>query len=91
MTRRHDPGPSVRVIELDHLAYITDRAYRRRFHLQVRALTKRPGPYLERVWHEPHDECCALEPWPQTFDRIIKALNMDGLKSLGVRVREAEA
>jgi hypothetical protein len=86
VTRKEVAGPAVTHVELDHLAYITDRTYRRRIHLQLRRLAQRPGVFIEDVWHEPDNECCAVEPWSQTAERIVKALNMDGLPTLGVRV-----
>ena len=73
-----------REMNLDHLDYLRDRPYRRRLHAQLRRLANAPGLNQLTVIHEPNDECCAIEPWPITFGRIIGATNADGIRTAGV-------
>jgi len=62
-------------LDVDHLAYVTDRHYRRRLH----STFARAGRLLGRistltVRHEADEICCQLEPWPVTSERIVQVL-----------------
>ena len=73
-----------RQFELDHLAYVTSRPYRRALNARIRRLAQVPAIDRITVVHEDDGRCCQLEPWPVTLGRLIGSLRDDGLRALGV-------
>jgi hypothetical protein len=71
------------VLELDHLAYIKHRPYRRKAHAAFRRFVREnPGGLaLWDVLHEANDSCCRREPWIVTRASLLQALADDGLSS----------
>lgn len=72
-------------LEIDHLRYLGERRYRRVVHAAMRRRGARPGLGMMAVVHESDDSCCQWEDWPVTFERLLRALNDDGLPTLGVQ------
>ena len=73
-------------LELDHLRYVQDQAYRREIHARLRRLiSARPLALREMaVVHEADNDCCRLEPWLVTHARLAAAVSADGDRMLGV-------
>jgi hypothetical protein len=67
----------VKVIELDHWAYLIDRPYRRRVHIELRRL--RRGSVSELVvLHEADGACCQRQAWALTLRHLVAELEADG-------------
>ncbi len=66
------------VTEVDHLAYVTQRRYRRLVHARLMAqISKKIPPHIHTLCG-PDGTCCSVEPVEKTYVRIIRALQMDG-------------
>jgi len=73
-------------LELDHLRYVQDQAYRREIHARLRRLLS-VAPFALRemdVAHEADNSCCRLEPWLLTHAKLAAAVSADGDRMLGV-------
>ncbi len=82
MQPRPQSQNSATVLEIDHLAYLTERRHRREVHASIRRVARKPaGAVRQEVIHEWDGRCCAAEPWPMTAIRIQKALADDGLRA----------
>jgi hypothetical protein len=64
-------------LAVDHLAYVSDRHYRRRVHASLRR-TSAGRIAAVNVQHEGDNICCLLEPWQATARRLMVALAEDG-------------
>ncbi len=64
-------------LDVDHLAYVSDRHYRRRVHTSLRG-TSDGRLAAVNVQHEGDGICCLLEPWQVTAHRLMAALAEDG-------------
>ena len=65
-------------MDVDHLAYVTDRHYRRRIQDTLERVSRLLGRTTLKVLHEGDGICCQLEPWQVTSERISLALAHDG-------------
>jgi len=72
-------------VEIDHLAYLSDRRHRREVHANLRRAARKPGGAVrQEVIHEWDGRCCAIESWPRTAIRIQRALGDDGVPACWV-------
>jgi hypothetical protein len=67
----------VNELAIDHLAYVSDRHYRRQVHTSLRR-TSEGRLAAVNVQHEGDNICCRLEPWKVTARRLMLALAEDG-------------
>jgi hypothetical protein len=79
-------------LDIDHLAYIRERRYRRQTVAAFRRFANRKGEIaVFTVMHEHDDSCCQVEDWPTTAGRIADALEADGLAALWLVVGRGAA
>jgi hypothetical protein len=79
------------VLVLEHAAYLTERAYRRALHLEVRRQARKRRQTRMTVVHDRDGSCCRREKWSETFARLVQALRADGLPTLGLVPGGADA
>lgn len=67
-------------VELDHLAYLTQRRHRRLVHGALRKTMVAANPARMLVVHDGRGTCCRIEPWATTSARLMAALLDDGVR-----------
>jgi hypothetical protein len=79
------------MIELDHLAYLSERRYRRQLRAAIRRLARR-GRLLElTVLHEHDGSCCRRESIDATVGHLVEQLRLDGVEAFTLTELLAEA
>jgi len=73
-------------LALEHFRYIRDRPYRREFNARLRRLIAEEPRAISQmtVVHEDDGRCCRREPWPVTYTQLVRAIQADGERVVGV-------
>lgn len=69
---------------VDHLRYVSSRAYRREVNAALRRLMSDNPRGRSRVTVVHGDGCCSIEDWPTTYRRLLRSLAEDGERIIGV-------
>jgi hypothetical protein len=72
-------------LELDHSRYVREQNYRREIHARLRRLIAEEPHAVSQmtIWHD-GGRCCRREAWPLTYSKLIRALQADGERVVGV-------